>query len=190
MASSKDSTENSTEASADAAKVTGKGQATPRRKDQEAANKRPLVPTDRKVARQEAKVAANAARERARVGLALGEEKYLPARDRGPQRKFARDYVDARYSMGELLVPFMVLIIIWSFIDAQAELSVIIMWAFVALVFIDSMILIISLRRRIDAKFGKGSLQRGVRWYAIMRGVQMRPMRMPKPQVARRQYPS
>jgi hypothetical protein len=190
MASSKDSTENSTQASANELKAAGKGQATPRRKVQEAANKRPLVPTDRKVARQEAKVAATAARERARVGLALGEEKYLPVRDRGQQRKFARDFVDARYSMGELLVPFMVLIIIWSFIDAQAQLSVIIMWAFVALVFIDSMILIISLRRRLDVKFGRGSMERGVRWYAIMRGVQMRPMRLPKPQVARRQYPS
>ena len=190
MASSKDATSNSTDAASEAKRAAGKGQATPRRKDQEAANKRPLVPTDRKVARQEAKVAANAARERARVGLALGEEKYLPVRDRGPQRKFARDFVDARYSLGELLVPFMVLIIVWSFVQPQAELAVIIMWSFVGLIFIDSMVLMFNLRRRLETKFGKGSVEKGVSWYAIMRGIQMRPMRLPKPQVARRQYPS
>jgi hypothetical protein len=190
MAAGKDSS-NKTEAVAPAtAKAGTKGTATPRRKDQEAANKRPLVPTDRKVARQEARLAANTARERARIGLATGDERYLPKRDRGVQRRYVRDYVDARYSFGELLVPFMVLIIVWSFIDAQGIYSVYAMWAFVGLVFIDSMFLIIALRRRMEAKFGKGNLERGVRWYAIMRGIQLRPMRMPKPQVGRRQYPS
>ncbi len=172
------------------APVVGKGQATPRRKDREAANKRPLVPTDRKVAREQSRAATTEARNRARIGLAAGDERYLPARDRGPQRKFTRDFVDARYSFGELLVPFMILVIVFSFIPAAESLSVYVMWAFIALVAIDSLFLLISLRRRIETKFGKGTLERGVRWYAVMRGVQMRVMRMPKPQVARRQYPS
>lgn len=190
MASSKDLNENSTTTSVEGSKSSGKGQATPRRKDQEAANKRPLVPTDRKLARQEARIAQAQAREKARIGLAAGDERYLPARDRGVQRRFARDFVDARYSFGELLVPFMVLVIVTSFIPGTEIASVTVMWVFIAFVFIDSLFLIIGLRRRIEAKFGPKSMERGVRWYAIMRGVQMRPMRMPKPQVARRQYPS
>ncbi|MEN9751985.1 MAG: hypothetical protein RLZZ600_1032 [Actinomycetota bacterium] len=190
MANSKDSTEQASTDATASTKATGKGQATPRRKDQEAANKRPLVPTDRKVARQEARIAQANAREKARIGIAMGDERYLPARDRGVQRRFARDYVDARYNFGELLVPFMVLVIVTSFIPGTEIASVSVMWVFVGLVFIDSMILITLLRRRMEIKFGKNSMERGVRWYAIMRGIQLRPMRMPKPQVARREYPN
>lgn len=190
MAASKDSSPKESTPAASSTAVRGKGQPTPRRKDREAANKRPLVPTDRKVARQESRAAMTEARNRARIGLAAGEEKYLPARDRGAQRKFARDYVDARYSVGELLVPFMLLVIVTSFIRINQEIAVYGMWVFIALVAIDSTFLTVGLQHRIEAKFGKGSMERGVRWYSIMRGVQMRMMRMPKPQVGRRQYPS
>ncbi|MGO2153932.1 MAG: DUF3043 domain-containing protein, partial [Brevibacterium aurantiacum] len=34
-----------------------------------------------------------------------------------------------------------------------------------------------------------GTVERGLAFYAIMRSVQIRPLRMPKPQVKRRQYP-
>ena len=60
-----------------------KGHATPTRKEQEAARKRPLVPSDRRLASRQSRTQMQAARERARVGMANGEEKYLPARDKG-----------------------------------------------------------------------------------------------------------
>ena len=66
----------------------GKGRATPTRKEREAARKRPLVPNDRKQAAKEHREKMNAARERARIGMANGEEKYLPQRDRGPHFGF------------------------------------------------------------------------------------------------------
>ncbi len=170
----------------------GKGHATPTRKEREAANKRPLVPSDRKLAARESRAANAAARERARVGFAAGDERYLPVRDRGPQKRFARDYVDARYSFGELLIPFMFLIIATSFFQDQffAVLSISLMWGFIAVLVVDLTIVSIGLKRRLEKKFGQGSIERGVRWYAMMRAIQLRPMRMPKPQVARRQYPS
>ena len=178
-----------------AAKASGKGKATPTRKEQEAANKRPLVPTDRKLAAKEARIANAAAREKARAGLAAGDERYLPARDRGPQKRFARDWVDARYSVGELLVPVMIIIIITSFIQIPggdpylvANIANFIMWAFVMVLLIDLIIMSARMRKRIEAKFG--SIDRGVRWYAMMRTLQLRVMRMPKPQVARKQFPS
>ena len=43
--------------------------------------------------------------------MANGEEKYLPVRDRGPQRKFVRDFVDAGWHAGELLMPLMLVVI-------------------------------------------------------------------------------
>jgi len=52
------------------------------------------------------------------------------------------------------------------------------------------LIVTVLLRRRIDAKFGEGSTERGLRWYAAMRSLQMRQLRLPKPQVKRREFPS
>ncbi len=39
-----------------------------------------------------------------RQALDTGDEKFLPLRDKGPQKRFARDYVDARFSLGEYLM--------------------------------------------------------------------------------------
>jgi hypothetical protein len=50
------------------------------------------------------------------------------------------------------------------------------------------MIMSARMKSRMEKKFG--SVERGVRWYAMMRTLQMRFMRMPKPQVGRRQFPS
>ena len=86
----------------------GKSAPTPTRREQEAARKRPLVPTDRKQASRDSRGQVNAARERARAGMAAGEEKYLPVRDKGPQKRYVRDYVDARTSVGEILLPLLV----------------------------------------------------------------------------------
>jgi hypothetical protein len=167
----------------------GKGHATPSRKEREAANKRPLVPNDRKEAARLERARANESRNKARIGLAAGDERFLPLRDRGPQKKFARDFVDARYNVGELMVPLMFIVIIMTFLPILAvqESSFIVLWAFFFIALLDVLVLNIQIRKRLEAKFG--TIDRGVRWYASMRSLQMRPLRLPKPQVARRQYP-
>lgn len=168
---------------------TGKGHATPSRKEREAANKRPLVPNDRKEAARMERARANESRNKARIGLAAGDERYLPLRDRGPQKKYARDFVDARYNVGELMVPLMFIVIIMTFLPILSvqESSFIVLWAFFFIALLDVLFLNIQIRKRLLAKFG--TVERGVRWYASMRSLQMRPLRLPKPQVARRQYP-
>jgi hypothetical protein len=92
----------------------GKGHATPTRKEKEEARKRPLVSNDRAEARRTARATMQVERNKQREGLANGVERYLPFRDRGPQKKYVRDYVDARTSVGEFLIPLMFLIIILS----------------------------------------------------------------------------
>lgn len=171
-------------------KTNGKGAPTPTRAEREAANKRPLVPNDRKEAARQAKVKAAEARERARVGMAMGEDKYLPVRDRGPQKKYVRDYVDARFSIGEVLIPVMFLVILLTFVpsaEVQA-ISILLLWAFFAVAVIDVVILGFVLTKKLRAKYGDKAEK--VRWYAAMRALQLRPLRLPKPQVKRRQYPS
>ncbi|MBC7442940.1 MAG: DUF3043 domain-containing protein [Ramlibacter sp.] len=169
----------------------GKGQATPSRKQQEALNRRPLVPDDRKLAAKQARGKAAEARDRARVGMAAGDEKYLPVRERGPQKRFARDYVDARFNVGEFMIPVMFLVILLTFFpDPSVQTyGILALWAFFLVAVVDCVILGFTLTRKVKAKFGDAKADR-VRWYAAMRALQLRPMRLPKPQVKRGQYPS
>lgn len=167
-----------------------KGHATPTRKEQEAARKRPLVPTDRRLAAKQSRSQVQAARERARIGMAAGEEKYLPVRDKGPQKKYVRDYVDARWSLGEILLPMLVLVILSYFFEAIAPYVLIGVWGVIIVVVAEGIIVGILLRRKLAAKFGDGKVERGVRWYAFMRMIQLRVLRLPKPQVKRGSFPT
>lgn len=182
----------SADAEADARDISaGKGRPTPTRKEREAARKRPLVPNDRKRAREENRQRMAEARERAREGLARGDERYLPQRDRGPQRRYVRDYVDARTSFGEFMIPVMFLVIIATFLpslDAQF-IAIIALWAFFLIAVADSILLANLVKRRLKKKFGDDRVEKGVGWYAGMRALQLRVLRLPKPQVKRGEYP-
>ncbi len=171
--------------------VVGKGHATPTRKEREAANQRPLVPTDRKLASKEARAKMQVQRDRARVGMANGEEKYLPMRDKGAQRRYIRDYVDARFNLGEFLIPAMFVVILLTLVPApEVQAGVMLgLYAFVVLVIADCVFLGWRLMRKLREKFGADKLERGLRWYATMRALQFRRLRLPKPQVKRGQYP-
>jgi hypothetical protein len=172
---------------------TTKGRPTPSRKDQEAARKRPLVVNDNAERRRREREAAAALREKQRIGLANGDQRFLPARDRGPQKKWVRDFVDARWSVGELVVPVVVIYLIASFIPNQptvmqvAELSA--LWALLVIVAIDVLVLGRSVRRGLAAKFGPENVERGVSFYAAVRSVYLRVLRVPRPQAKRGEYP-
>ena len=179
------------EETAERLKQQGKGTPTPTRREQEAARKRPLVPTDRKEAARTARLKTQEAREKARVGMAAGDDKYLTARDRGPQRRFVRDFVDARFNIGEFLIPVMLLVIVLSFLPGYFQVyGLLALWAFFAVAVIDCFILGFLVRRRLREKFGASKVEKGVRWYAGMRALQLRVIRLPKPQVKRGQHPS
>ncbi|ODA89645.1 hypothetical protein ATY41_04085 [Leifsonia xyli subsp. xyli] len=169
----------------------GKGIPTPSRREQEAARKRPLVPNDRKEAAKLARANQAEAREKARIGMANGDERYLTVRDRGPQRRFVRDFVDARFSIGEFLIPVMLVVIVLSFLPwaFMQVWGLIALWTFFLIAVIDGFILGFQVRRRVGRKFGESKVERGLRWYAAMRAFQLRAMRLPKPQVKRGRYP-
>lgn len=171
--------------------VVGKGHPTPTRKEKEAANKRPLVSSDRTQARKDARVQMQLQREKARIGMANGDEKYLPVRDRGPQKRYVRDYVDARFSVGEVLIPAMFAVIILTFIpDVNVQtIGLYALWAFFAVSVLDAVLLGFRLNRKLAAKFGADKVEK-IRWYAAMRAFQLRLMRLPKPQVKRGQFPA
>ncbi len=175
---------------APAADPAGKGRPTPSRAEQEAARKRPLV-VDTKEARARAKGELADKREKARIGLANGDERYLTARDKGPQRRFARDWVDARFSIGEIIMPLMVVVIIVSFANVPVlqVYAFLVLWAYVFLVIAEMVITVLRVKRAVARRFGADRVEKGVGLYAGMRQVQMRFMRLPKPQVKRGQRP-
>ena len=170
---------------------TGKGRPTPTRAEREAARKRPLVP-DTKEAKARAKAELAAQREKARIGMAQGDPRYLPARDQGPQRKFVRDWVDAGWHLGEAVMPAMVIVILATFIPVPEVqyYSFVGLWIFIFFVIGDMILTSIQVKRAVKAKFGAHRMEKGLGWYAAMRTVQMRFLRLPKPQVKRGQKPA
>ena len=91
----KDQAPSRAEAPAEPVKTVGKGRATPKRKDAQARRLHPIVPADRKAARREARAKRDEAWERQRRAMITGDERYLPARDKGHIRRYIRDYIDA-----------------------------------------------------------------------------------------------
>ena len=168
----------------------GKGRPTPKRRQAQARKARPLVGPQTKEARQAFRAEEAARRERVRAGMAAGDERYLPERDKGVQRRFIRDWVDARFSIGEILLPALFVVVIWSFLPiSQAVYGSVAMFAIMILVVIDTIFMNIFLQRRLRLKFGKDNIQKGFRWYAFSRATQMRIMRIPKPQVKHGHWP-
>jgi hypothetical protein len=165
--------------------VAPKGHATPTRKDREAARKRPLVGDKTPESRALSKEQQRVQRERARVGLANGEEKYLPAKDRGPQKKFIRDVVDSRWGFAELTIPVLFLLVVVGYFDVGLATYINYgLWLLVLLVVIDLVVLHFRLRRLLAEKFGADRVDRRGLYHAT-RSIQLRVMRLPKPQVKR-----
>lgn len=170
-------------ASAESHKSAGKGRPTPKRRESEALNRRPLIAGDR----AEAKRRARAEREKARIGMAAGDERYLPAKERGPQKRFVRDYVDGRWSLGEFMLPVMIVVIVLTFVPSTVVIAAYTfgLWAFVAALIVDSLLISRKAKRLAAERFGAENVERGLGLYAAMRALQMRGMRIPKPQVKR-----
>jgi hypothetical protein len=165
-----------------------KGRATPSRKDAQRARKQFLkTPNDPKAAKAAAREADRAAKARAREGMAAGEEKYLPARDRGPAKAFTRDFVDARFTLAEYFIFIAIAVLLLGFIKNQA-LSTLIstgFFAITALIAIDSIILVIQLNKRAKEAFPNEADRKGITLYALLRTLQLRRLRLPPPRVRR-----
>ena len=168
----------------------GKKGPTPRRRDQEAARRRTLVPEDRKAARKAERQAMAQERMRQRAALETGDERGLPARDKGPQKRWVRDYVDARTGIGEWLMPVVFAYVLLMFIPGrEAQLILMIsLYALVALVLIESFLVSRHIKKGLTERFG--TPEPGTGFYGVMRALQFRRLRLPKPQVKRGEYPA
>jgi hypothetical protein len=167
-----------------------KGRPTPTRAEREAARKRPLVP-DTKEAKAQARAEMAAKRDKARQGMAEGDDRYLTARDKGPQRRWVRDFVDSGWHLGEAVMPAMILVIVATFIPSPAVTfyAFVGLWMFIFFVIGDMVLTSYRVKKAARAKWGDKT-ERGLGWYAAMRTIQMRFLRLPKPKVKRGERPA
>jgi hypothetical protein len=168
-----------------------KGRPTPKRS--EAQSQRRSVastPTNRKDAAKRQREERRAQMERQRQALASGDERYLPVRDKGPVRRFARDWVDSRFNVAEFFLPLAVVILILSVVRVPALQTVaLLLWLVViVLIVLDAAVSGFRLRKRLTERFPDKN-RKGAVAYALMRSLQMRRLRLPKPQVKRGERP-
>nr|WP_078532903.1 DUF3043 domain-containing protein [Streptomyces hokutonensis] len=119
-----------------------------------------------------------------------GNERDLPLRDRGPIRKFARDYIDSRFNVAEFFLPMAVVILVLSVVQVPALQNIaLLLWlVIIILILVDSFLNVFRLRKQLAERF-PGQDTKGTTWYSLMRSLQMRRLRLPKPQVKRGERP-
>ncbi|HEX7738558.1 MAG TPA: DUF3043 domain-containing protein [Marmoricola sp.] len=160
-----------------------KGRPTPKRKDAEAAaRERARMGLDEKAARKVLRERRMNETRKMREALKGGDEKNLPARDQGQVKRFVRDYVDSRLCIAEFLLVALVVTMFLTYRKDTQALGTSLQMVVVVLTLIDTGWLLFRLRRAIRKQFPGESL-RGVNGYAVMRVLQMRFMRLPKPKV-------
>jgi hypothetical protein len=164
------------------AKPNGKGRPTPKRREAEAAAKaRAKAPRTRKEAMQQQRQTRSASSKEIRQGIKDGDERFLPARDRGPVKRFVRDYVDSRLCMAEFSIPLLFSSLLAS-ASGYAEVGSGIMNGTLLVVVLDSLLLRFRMRRELARRFPDESMK-GTTFYAYMRSLQLRFLRLPKPKV-------
>ncbi|GAB2833758.1 hypothetical protein GCM10027091_74910 [Streptomyces daliensis] len=168
-----------------------KGRPTPKRSEAQSQRRSVAkVPKSRKEAAKRQREARRTDMARQREALASGDERYLPARDKGPVRRYARDFVDSRWCVAEFFLPIAVIILVLSMMPSlQLKNISLLLWLFViVLIVVDSVLIVFRLKKALRERF-PDEPKRGAVAYAVMRTLQMRRMRLPKPQVARGEKP-
>lgn len=168
-----------------------KGRPTPKRAVAQSQRKAVVASTgNRKEDAKRARERRRTEMAKQREALANGDERYLPTRDKGPVRRFVRDYVDSRYSVAEMFLPLAVVILVLSMVRQPAIQSIALMlWlGVIVLILLDSIGLVFRLRKSLVERF-PNEPRRGAIAYGLMRTLQMRRLRLPKPQVKRGERP-
>lgn len=164
-----------------------KGRPTPKRKEaeQQRVFKR-LAPAATKEAKKLQKQQNRIARAAQRDAYMRGDENALPLRDRGPVRKFVRDYVDARRSVGEYFLPVIVAVLFMTIVpilEVQFA-AIILMYSVLVFSLMDGFFLSKRIKREVAARF-PGEAVKGLGMYGWLRSTQIRKLRAPQPKVKR-----
>jgi Flp pilus assembly protein TadB len=149
-----------------------KNRPTPTRREAELARKQRLsgVNANPKVAKREARQADFAAATERQHG--------------GAVKGFARDYVDSRFRIAEFFIIFAVLLFVVASVPSVALLSVVLWLVMLVAIVFDSVLLVRGVKKEARKRFPDADLGR-IGWYSLMRSMQFRKWRMPKPRLKR-----
>lgn len=163
-----------------------KGRPTPSRKDAETARRDARkIPADPKSAKRAQKQRARRERAEARAGMMAGDEKFLPARDRGEVRAFIRDTIDSRWRASEFFVFIAVGILVAGFVpnpEFQASMSLI-WFATTGFVGVEMAWVLVNLNSKLKERWPDKADRKGGMLYAGMRQLQVRKLRVPPSRV-------
>lgn len=164
----------------------GKGRPTPKRRDAQRRAAAP-PPADRKEAARRLRERQRKERVEARQKMMAGDERYLPARDRGEERALVRNVVDARRNVGSyfLIAALVILVGTSSGMPPSIQFGAQLLWYALAVLFIaDCVLLSRRIRKLVRSRYPKSTQRMGGLYvYGVMRSITFRRMRMPSPKV-------
>lgn len=187
------------ETSVGRAHTPGKGRPTPSRREARGVRLGPTPPPPRnqreslrrarrtRKERGRGKAGRRAQQATRRERMMAGDERYLPSRDRGPDKAYARDVVDARRSVMTMFMPLTLLVVIGWFIPSPGlkQLALLVFAAMLLIIVVEGLLLGRTVNRRVRARFPDTATSRlGLGYYAFTRATQPRRLRIPKPRVA------
>ena len=155
-----------------------KDRPTPTRKEAEAARRQRITTT---LSKKEARAAASRHSRAERM-------KAISAREAAPEKVLMRDYIDARFNLGEFLLPSVVVIlaitILGSYWQAVTLIATLAMYLFIFGVFVDGYLMWRGFKKVLAARLPKAS-PKGLLLYGMTRSTQIRRFRSPAPRIKR-----
>ena len=150
---------------------------------------------DRKASAKAAKARLRERENAEYEAMQKGDINHMPKSERLPWRIYIRDYVDARFNLGEWFIPVAFAILIVSmFVTSLMQnqwasiIMMALMYGYLIAVIIDVWLMWRKLKAKLIAKYGEQSVSKGSRSfsYAWSRSIQMRRWRLPKPRYPKR----
>ncbi|HEV2088168.1 MAG TPA: DUF3043 domain-containing protein [Cryptosporangiaceae bacterium] len=145
------------------------------------------APKNDKDAKARMRERRRAERAQAYDGMRRGDDKYLPARDKGPVRRLVRDLVDARRNVGTFFFFGAIVVVVGSMAiwPPIVRLGANLLWlGLIAAMLLDGFLIARLIRRTVRDRFPDApDRMAGLYFYGIMRSVVFRRMRAPQPQV-------
>jgi len=169
---------------------TAKGRATPKRSEAERGRRQGITGTPaRSGGSSRGGTKTSSADSRAdrlarNEAMRRGEQWALPARDRGPVRGLARDYIDSRRRLSEYYMYLMIVLVVVLFVKKSsvqlyAEPIALVL---ILLVVVDAAWLRFKLTKLVRERL-PGESTRGLTIYAVFRALQIRRFRVPPPRI-------
>jgi hypothetical protein len=163
-----------------------KGEATPKRPS---ANRRmaEAPPADKKEAAARNRARSQQIRAESRRGMMAGEEQYLLPKDKGQVRRLARNVVDSRINVATVLFFGLFAVLAFStgvFPVVIRTLANGLLIFLILATLVDTYIATRKVRKLAAVRIPKETAgMRGLFFYVLMRGISIRRLRIPKPQV-------